>query len=100
MIVEGQVHGGIAQGVGQAMLEGAVYDGGCKLVTGSLMDYTMPRADDLPSFRVDTTMTKCPSNPLGIKGYRATPRDRRSCRRDECHHGCGRYRGHCDAGFT
>ncbi len=68
MIVEGQVHGGIAQGVGQAMLEGAVYDGDGQLVTGSLMDYTMPRADDLPSFRVDTTVTKCPSNPLGIKG--------------------------------
>jgi aerobic carbon-monoxide dehydrogenase large subunit len=68
MIVEGQVHGGIAQGVGQAMLEGAVYDGDAQLVTGSLMDYTMPRADDLPSFRVDTTVTKCPSNPLGIKG--------------------------------
>jgi aerobic carbon-monoxide dehydrogenase large subunit len=68
MIVEGQVHGGIAQGVGQAMLEGAVYDGSGQLVTGSLMDYTLPRADDLPSFTVATTMTKCPSNPLGIKG--------------------------------
>ena len=68
MIVEGQVHGGIAQGVGQAMLEGAVYDGSGQLVTGSLMDYTMPRADNLPSFIVGTTVTKCPSNPLGIKG--------------------------------
>jgi carbon-monoxide dehydrogenase large subunit len=68
MIVEGQVHGGIAQGVGQALLEGAVYDGNGQLVTGSLMDYTMPRADNLPSFRVETTVTKCPSNPLGVKG--------------------------------
>ena len=68
MIVEGQVHGGIAQGVGQALLEGTVYDGNGQLVTGSLMDYTMPRADNLPSFKVDTTVTKCPSNPLGIKG--------------------------------
>jgi carbon-monoxide dehydrogenase large subunit len=68
MIVEGQVHGGIAQGIGQAMLEGAVYDGDGQLVTGSLMDYTMPRADNLPSFTVGTTVTKCPSNPLGIKG--------------------------------
>ena len=68
MIVEGQVHGGIAQGVGQALLEGAVYDKDGQLVTGSYMDYTMPRADDLPSFKVDTTETKCPSNPLGIKG--------------------------------
>jgi aerobic carbon-monoxide dehydrogenase large subunit len=68
MIVEGQVHGGIAQGVGQALLEGAVYDGNGQLITGSLMDYTMPRADNLPSFRVETTVTKCPSNPLGVKG--------------------------------
>jgi carbon-monoxide dehydrogenase large subunit len=68
MIVEGQVHGGIAQGVGQALLEHTVYDGSGQLVTGSLMDYTMPRADNLPSFTVETTVTKCPSNPLGIKG--------------------------------
>jgi carbon-monoxide dehydrogenase large subunit len=68
MIVEGQVHGGIAQGVGQALLEGAVYDKDGQLVTGSLMDYCMPRADNLPSYKVDTTVTKCPGNPLGIKG--------------------------------
>ena len=68
MIVEGQVHGGIAQGVGQALLEGAVYDKDGQLVTGSFMDYCMPRAHDVPSFRVDVTLTKCPSNPLGIKG--------------------------------
>jgi carbon-monoxide dehydrogenase large subunit len=68
MIVEGQVHGGIAQGVGQALLEGAVYDNDGQLVTGSFMDYTMPRAHNLPSFQVATTVTKCPSNPLGIKG--------------------------------
>jgi carbon-monoxide dehydrogenase large subunit len=68
MIVEGQVHGGIAQGVGQALMEGAVYDQDGQLVTGSLMDYCMPRADDLPSYKVDTTVTKCPGNPLGIKG--------------------------------
>src|SRR5271166_4662173 len=68
MIVEGQVHGGIAQGVGQALCEGAIYDKDGQLVTGSFMDYCMPRADNLPSLKVDTTMTKCPSNPLGIKG--------------------------------
>ena len=69
MIVEGQVHGGIAQGVGQALLEGAVYDAASgQLVTASYMDYTMPRADDLPSFKVSTSNTPCPSNPLGIKG--------------------------------
>src|SRR5262249_1413560 len=68
MIVEGQVHGGIAQGVGQALCERAVYDDNGQLVTGSLMDYCMPRAQDLPSFNIDTAMTKCPGNPLGIKG--------------------------------
>jgi len=68
MVVEGQVHGGIAQGVGQALLESCVYDDSGQLVTGSYMDYTMPRADNLPSFKVDYTSTKCPSNPLGLKG--------------------------------
>jgi len=68
MIVEGQVHGGIAQGVGQALLEGAVYDKDGQLVTGSFMDYSMPHAHDLPSFHVGLTETKSPSNPLGIKG--------------------------------
>jgi carbon-monoxide dehydrogenase large subunit len=68
MIVEGQVHGGIAQGVGQALLECAIYDKDGQLVTGSLMDYCMPRADDLPALKVDTTATRSPSNPLGIKG--------------------------------
>jgi aerobic carbon-monoxide dehydrogenase large subunit len=68
MIVEGQVHGGIAQGVGQAMLEGARYNEDGQLVTASYMDYCMPRADDLPSFKVETIETPCPSNPLGLKG--------------------------------
>ncbi|MGH6763009.1 MAG: xanthine dehydrogenase family protein molybdopterin-binding subunit [Phyllobacterium sp.] len=68
MIVEGQVHGGLAQGIGQAMLEGAHYDESGQLLTASFMDYTMPRAADLPSFKVSTTETACPSNPLGIKG--------------------------------
>jgi aerobic carbon-monoxide dehydrogenase large subunit len=68
MIVEGQVHGGIAQGVGQALCEGAVYDKDGQLVTGSFMDYAMPRADYFPTIKVGTTVTKCPSNPLGIKG--------------------------------
>src|SRR5262249_13152338 len=68
MIVEGQVHGGIAQGVGQALLENAAYSKDGQLVSGSFMDYTMPRADNLPSFKIDTTVTKCPGNPLGIKG--------------------------------
>jgi carbon-monoxide dehydrogenase large subunit len=69
MIVEGQVHGGVAQGVGQALLEGAHYDKKTgQLVTASFMDYAMPHADDLPPIQIATTSTPCPSNPLGIKG--------------------------------
>ena len=68
MVVHGQVHGGIAQGIGQALLEGAVYNDDGQLLTASYMDYCMPRADDLPSYTVDTIETPCPSNPLGIKG--------------------------------
>jgi carbon-monoxide dehydrogenase large subunit len=68
MIVEGQVHGGIAQGVGQALIEHTVYDKDGQLLSGSFMDYAMPRAHNFPAFTVDTTETKCPSNPLGIKG--------------------------------
>jgi carbon-monoxide dehydrogenase large subunit len=69
MIVQGQVHGGIAQGLGQAMLESCVYDPHSgQLMTGSYMDYAMPRADDLPSFNVAHTVTPCTHNPLGVKG--------------------------------
>jgi aerobic carbon-monoxide dehydrogenase large subunit len=68
MIVEGQVHGGLAQGIGQALLENAVYDNSGQLLSASFMDYCMPRANDLPSFKISTTETACPSNPLGIKG--------------------------------
>ena len=68
MIVEGQVHGGLCQGIGQALLEHGIYDDAGQLVTGSYMDYCMPRADDMPSFTVDTTVTPCTHNPLGVKG--------------------------------
>lgn len=68
MVVEGQVHGGLAQGIGQALLERAVYDDTGQLITASFMDYAMPRADDLPSFELSHTTTLCPSNPLGVKG--------------------------------
>ncbi len=69
MIVEGQVHGGVAQGIGQALLEGCSYDQESgQLVTGSYMDYCMPRASDLPTYNVAMTVTECPSNPLGVKG--------------------------------
>ncbi|MGE3741733.1 MAG: xanthine dehydrogenase family protein molybdopterin-binding subunit [Geminicoccaceae bacterium] len=69
MIVEGQVHGGLAQGIGQALLEAAVYDESGQLLTGSYMDYCMPRADDVPSFEVVTSAgTACTANSLGVKG--------------------------------
>ncbi|MBU6506013.1 MAG: xanthine dehydrogenase family protein molybdopterin-binding subunit [Alphaproteobacteria bacterium] len=69
MIVEGQVHGGLAQGIGQALFEECRYDSESgQLVTGSFMDYRMPRAGDLPSFAVETHATLCTHNPLGVKG--------------------------------
>jgi carbon-monoxide dehydrogenase large subunit len=69
MIVEGQVHGGLTQGIGQALLERCVYDEESgQLLTGSFMDYAMPRADDLPHFTLDTLCTPCSHNPLGAKG--------------------------------
>ncbi|MDV7142115.1 xanthine dehydrogenase family protein molybdopterin-binding subunit [Tropicimonas sp. TH_r6] len=68
MVVEGQVHGGVVQGIGQAMLEGVVYDADGQLLTGSYMDYAMPRAKDVPSFVVEHGCTPTPNNPLGIKG--------------------------------
>jgi carbon-monoxide dehydrogenase large subunit len=68
MIVEGQVHGGITQGIGQALTEGCRYDATGQLTTGSFMDYCIPRADDVPSYKVDTRETPCTHNPLGVKG--------------------------------
>jgi carbon-monoxide dehydrogenase large subunit len=69
MIVEGQVHGGLVQGIGQALLEGVTYDSESgQLITGSYMDYAMPRADDVPSFEIGHNSTLCPGNPLGMKG--------------------------------
>ncbi len=68
MIVEGQVHGGLTQGIGQALTEGAKYDSHAQLLTGSFMDYCIPRADDVPNYQVDTRETPCTHNPLGVKG--------------------------------
>ena len=69
MIVDGMVHGGIAQGVGQALWEGAVYDDTSgQLITGSMMDYALPKADGLPMYETARTVTPTPVNPLGIKG--------------------------------
>ncbi len=69
MIVEGQVQGGIAQGLGQAMMEGAAYDTTSgQLLTGSFMDYAIPRASDIPNFNIGNCVTACTHNPLGVKG--------------------------------
>ena len=68
MLVAGQVHGGLAQGIAQALLEEMVYDADGQLVTGSLMDYAVPHADDLPMFTTDQTVTPTPFNPMGAKG--------------------------------
>ncbi len=65
VIVEGQVHGGVVQGIGQALWEGAVYDDSGQLVTGSLLDYAIPRADVLPDIDVLSTVTRSPHHPLG-----------------------------------
>ncbi len=68
MLVEGQVHGGLAQGIAQALMEEVVYDENGQLLSGSLMDYTLPRAHDFPMFTTDQTVTPTPHNPLGVKG--------------------------------
>jgi carbon-monoxide dehydrogenase large subunit len=69
MIVEGQVHGGVVQGIGQALTEGVVYDSESgQILTGSFMDYQMPRAADVPSFKLGFTSTPALCNPLGLKG--------------------------------
>jgi len=68
MLVEGQVHGGVAQGLGQVLLENIVYGDGAQLLTGSFMDYGIPRADDMPHVGFDTLGTPNPNNPLGAKG--------------------------------
>ena len=69
MIAAGQAHGAIAQGAGQALLEHAVYEADSgQMLAGSFMDYALPRADDLPSFRLDFNGTRCTTNPLGVKG--------------------------------
>ena len=68
VIVEGQVHGGVVQGIGQALWEGAVYDDEGQLLTGSLQDYAIPRAEELPDIEVLSTVTPSPHHPLGVKG--------------------------------
>ena len=68
MIVEGQLHGGVVQGIGQALMEMTVYDADGQLLTGSYMDYAMPRASDAPNFTVASHPVPATTNPLGVKG--------------------------------
>ena len=68
MIVDGMVHGGVAQGIGQALWEEGVYDDDGQLITGSMLDYAVPQAASLPSFETARTVTPSPTNPLGVKG--------------------------------
>jgi aerobic carbon-monoxide dehydrogenase large subunit len=73
LIVDGQVHGGLAQGIGAALLEEAVWDDRGQLVTGSFMDYALPSAAALPRFTLDRMVTPSPHNPLGVKGMGESP---------------------------
>ena len=100
MIVEGQVHGGIAQGIGQALLEHGIYDETGQLITGSFMDYCMPRADDLPNFTVDTTVTAVHAQSARRERLRRSRRDRRARGDHECGHRCDRRERRRDAGHT
>jgi carbon-monoxide dehydrogenase large subunit len=68
LLLAGQVHGGVAQGIGQALLERTVYDAEGQLITASLMDYALPRANDMPSFDFETRNVPSTTNPMGIKG--------------------------------
>ncbi|MFS8038718.1 xanthine dehydrogenase family protein molybdopterin-binding subunit [Xanthobacter sp. AM11] len=68
VLLEGQIHGGVAQGIGQALLERTVYDAGGQLLTASFMDYALPRAQDMPHFVFETLNVPCTTNPLGVKG--------------------------------
>ena len=74
LIVHGQVHGGVAQGIGQALTEAAVYDAGGQLVSGSFMDYGMPRADQLPMIEALFNPVPCTTNVLGVKGAGSSAR--------------------------
>jgi carbon-monoxide dehydrogenase large subunit len=68
LLVEGQLHGGIAQGIGQALYEASRYDESGNLISGSLLDYALPRAVNLPTFEINRTETPSPLNPMGVKG--------------------------------
>ena len=108
MIVDGQLHGGIAQGVGQALWEGAVYGDDGQLQSGSMLDYALPHASGLPAFELDETVTPSPVNPLGIKGVgeagaiASTPggRQRRHRRAEPVRHPPPRHAAHRARGLA
>ena len=83
MLAEGQVHGGVAQGIGQALLEQAVYDAHGQLLTGSFMDYALPRADTVPPFEVGFHPVPATTQPARRQGLRRGRRDRRAAGGDE-----------------
>ena len=89
MIIEGQIHGGIAHAIGQALYEQVVYDEEGQLVTGTFVDYALPTAAELPSFKTDRTETPSPVNSLGVKGVGEAGHDRRHAGRDRRGHGRG-----------
>ena len=97
MVVAGQVHGGIAQGIGQALLEGAHYDSDGQLLTASFMDYCMPRADDVPSYTVELDRDPLPFQPARHQGLRGSGRDRLAAGGDQRDHRRPRTRGRLDA---
>ena len=74
----------VAHGIGQALYEGAVYDDSGQLLNASMMDYCIPRADNMPFFETDHTVTPCPHNPLGVKGYRGSWDHRFHSSRSQC----------------
>ncbi len=98
MLVTGQVHGGVAQGIGQALYEGVTYSSEGQLITASYQDYCLPRADDVPPIEVTLDgSAPCRTNPLGAKGLRRVRRDRRAALHRQRRDGCAfRSRHHLD----
>ena len=94
MLLEGQVHGGVVQGIGQALLEETVYDDDSgQLLSGTFMDYAMPRADNLPNFSFTTRNVPCKANPLGVKGAGEAGAVGAPPARDQRHRGCAARQG-------
>ena len=93
LLVAGQIHGGLAQGIGQALLEQVIYDEQGQLLTGTMMDYTMPRADDFPHFTLDQTVTENHAESPGRERHRRGCHHRLDSRRRQRRHGCAASAG-------